>query len=39
MGRTTGVKFQAGAEIFSFRHVVRTYLGANPTSYPMGTGE
>jgi hypothetical protein len=33
----TGVRFLAGAEIFSLRHRVQTGSGVHPAPYPVGT--
>jgi hypothetical protein len=37
-GCITGVRFPAGAWIFSTHHRVQTCSGAHPSSYRMGTG-
>jgi hypothetical protein len=36
--RMITVRFPAGFGNFSLRHSVHTVSGANPASYPMGTG-
>jgi len=38
MDWTTGIRFLAGAGIFSLRYCVHPGSGAHPASYPMGRG-
>jgi len=38
MDWTTGVRFSAGAVVFSLRRRVHTGSGARPSSYPMSIG-